>query len=57
MTQPPAPAEPIAGALVALLERCAEEAAAERSGAVARELACVRAAPDPGADYRGWSSV
>ena len=57
MTQPPAAAEPIAGALVALLERCAEEAAAERSGAVGRELTGVGAATDPRADYRGWSSV
>ena len=57
MTHASAPDEQIAGALVALLERCAEEVAAERDGAVARELAGVGAAPEPGADYRGWSSV
>jgi hypothetical protein len=55
--QAPASTEPIAGALVALLERCAAEVAAERDGAVARELLTAGAAPDPGADYRGWSSV
>jgi hypothetical protein len=57
VTEAPASTEPIAGALVALLERCAEEVAAERTGAVARELVMAGAAPDPGADYRGWSSV
>lgn len=57
MTQASAPDDRIAGALVALLERCAEEVAAERVGAVARELVGVGAAPEPGADYRGWSSV
>ena len=57
MTESPAPAEPISGALVALLERCAEEVAAERDRAVARELVGAGAAADPLADYRGWSSV
>ena len=58
MTEAPAAvAEPMAGALVALLERCGEEIAAERGGAVARELAVAGTVPDPGADYRGWSSV
>jgi hypothetical protein len=57
VTEPTATAEPIAGALVALLERCAEEVAAEREDVVARELVGAGAAPDPRADYRGWSSV
>jgi len=51
------PAELVSGALVELLERCGEEIAAERERAVARELAVVGPAPDPGADYRGWSSM
>ena len=50
-------AEPVAGALVELLELCREEVAAERPHAVARELAVAGQAPEPGADYRGWSGV
>ena len=57
MTESPVTAEPMSGALVALLERCAQEVASERAGAVARELVGAGATPDPRADYRGWSSV
>ena len=57
MTESAHTAEPMSGALVALLERCAEEVAAEREGAIAREPVGAGAGPDPRADYRGWSSV